>query len=138
MDYKLIEVAKPALNNKKKVVGNFEIKNVDRSVGAMLSGKIAKLYGEEGLPEDTIKFNFKGSAGQSFGAFGMKGLTLILEGEANDYVGKGLSGAKIIIKTPKDATFKQDENVIAGNTITLWCNKRKSIYKWNCRRTFCS
>ena len=89
MDYKLIEIAKEALNNKKSVVGNFEIKNVDRSVGAMLSGKIAKLYGEEGLEEDTIKYYFTGSAGQSFGAFGMKGLTLELEGDANDYVGKG-------------------------------------------------
>lgn len=117
MDYKLIEIAKEALNDKKSVVGNFEIKNVDRAVGAMLSGKIAKLYGEAGLEEDTIKYYFTGSAGQSFGAFGMKGLTLALEGDANDYVGKGLSGGKIIIKTPKAATYKQDENVIAGNTI---------------------
>ncbi|PJI06693.1 MULTISPECIES: glutamate synthase large subunit [Clostridium] len=117
MDYKLIQIAKDAINSGKPVVGNFEIKNVDRSVGAMLSGKVAKAYGENGLPDDTIRFNFIGSAGQSFGAFGMKGMTLILEGEANDYVGKSLSGAKIAIKTPKRATFKQDENVIAGNTI---------------------
>jgi len=117
MDYKLIKIAQNALYDGKKVQADYEIKNVDRAVGAMLSGKIAKIYGNAGLKEDTICFNFKGSAGQSFGAFGAHGLTLSLEGEANDYVGKGLSGAKIIIKTPKEATFKQDENVIAGNTI---------------------
>ncbi len=117
MDHLLIEFAKDALENKKHVVANFEIKNVNRTVGAMISGKIAKRYGHEGLKDDTIVFNFTGSAGQSFGAFGAHGLTLNLEGEANDYVGKGLSGAKISIKTPKNANFKQDENVIAGNTI---------------------
>ena len=117
MDHLLIEFAQDALNNKKHVVGKFEIKNVNRTVGSMLSGKIAKLYGHKGLKDDTIVFNFTGSAGQSFGAFGAHGLTLNLEGEANDYVGKGLSGAKITIKTPENSTFKQDENVIAGNTI---------------------
>ncbi|WP_461205945.1 glutamate synthase large subunit [Clostridium sp. DL1XJH146] len=117
MDYDLIQVAQPALNDNKQVRGSFEINNVDRTVGAMLSGKIAKLYGSEGLPEDTIKLNFYGSAGQSFGAFGMKGLTMILEGDANDYVCKSLSGAKVALKTPKNAGFKAEENYIAGNTI---------------------
>ncbi|MDD3223608.1 MAG: glutamate synthase large subunit [Clostridium sp.] len=127
MDYRLIRIAQGALNEGRKVTADFEIKNVDRAVGAMLSGKIAKQYGDKGLSEDTIVFNFKGSAGQSFGAFGARGLTLCLEGEANDYVGKGLSGAKIIIKTPKEATFKQDENVIAGNTI-LYGATEGSLY----------
>jgi len=117
IDYKLIQVAEKSLKEKIPVKGDFEIRNTDRSVGAMISGKIAKEYGHEGLLEDTIVFNFKGSAGQSFGAFGAKGLTLILEGDANDYVAKGLSGAKIIIKTPKNADFDQDLNTIAGNTI---------------------
>ncbi|MCY6957499.1 glutamate synthase large subunit [Clostridium brassicae] len=117
MDHHLIEVAQSALESKKKVIGSFEIKNTDRTVGTMLSGKIAKEYGEKGLEEDTIIFDFKGSAGQSFGAFGARGLTLVLEGDANDYVGKGLSGAKIIIKVPKEASFKAEENFIAGNTI---------------------
>jgi glutamate synthase (NADPH/NADH) large chain len=117
MDYKLIEMAKPALENGAKVTGDFEIKNVNRTVGAMLSGRIALKYGHDGLPDDTIVYKFTGSAGQSFGAFGAKGLTMILDGEANDYVGKGLSGARIIIKTPKKCKFKQDENIIAGNTI---------------------
>ncbi|MDV3427507.1 MAG: glutamate synthase subunit alpha, partial [Bacillota bacterium] len=117
LDFKLIQVAKDSIDNGRKVTASFDIKNVNRSVGAMLSGKIAEKCGEEGLPEDTITFNFYGSAGQSFGGFAMKGLSLILEGEANDYVGKGLSGGKIIIKTPEAATYKQDENVIAGNTV---------------------
>lgn len=117
LDYRLIECAKKALEDGSKVTGSFEVKNVNRTIGAMLSGEIAKRYGNEGLKEDTIVYNFTGSAGQSFGAFGAKGLTLILEGEANDYVGKGLSGAKIALKTPAEATFKQDENFIAGNTI---------------------
>ena len=117
LDHKLIPIAQYALNDKSKVRCSMEIKNTNRSVGAMLSGKIAKKYGNEGLPEDTIVFEFLGSAGQSFGAFGAKGLTLKIEGECNDYVGKGLSGGKIILKTPKNATYTQNENVIAGNTI---------------------
>jgi len=116
MDYKLIQVADQAISDKAKVRANLEIKNVNRSVGAMLSGTIAKKYGSKGLPEDTIVLNFRGSAGQSFGAFGVNGLTLILEGEANDYVGKSLSGGKVIIKAPKEATFVAEKNVIAGNT----------------------
>ena len=108
---------KPHLENGKKSTSNLEIENVNRSVGAMLSGRIAMKYGATGLPDDTITFNFVGAAGQSFGAFGANGLTLKLVGDANDYVGKGFSGAKIIVKTPENCTFKQDENFIAGNTI---------------------
>jgi len=117
MDYKLIEMAKASIENGLKTVANLEIENVNRSVGSMISGRIAMKYGGDGLPDDTIIFNFFGSAGQSFGAFGANGLTLKLSGDANDYVGKGLSGAKLIIKTPENCTFKQDENFIAGNTI---------------------
>jgi len=117
LDYKLIEMAKPALENGSKTISSLEIENINRSVGAMLSGRIAMKYGAKGLPEDTIVFNFVGASGQSFGAFGAKGLTLRLVGDANDYVAKGLSGAKIIVKTPENCTFKQDENFIAGNTI---------------------
>lgn len=117
IDYKLIQMTQNAVQDKIKVTANLEIKNVNRSVGTMLSGTIAKKYGAKGLPEDTIVLNFKGSAGQSFGAFGINGLTLLLEGDANDYVGKGLSGAKIVIKTPEKATFVAEENIIAGNTI---------------------
>ncbi|MGH4051218.1 MAG: glutamate synthase large subunit [Clostridium sp.] len=117
LDFKLIEMAKTSLEEGKKSTSNLEIENVNRSVGAMLSGRIAMKYGATGLPDDTITINFVGAAGQSFGAFGANGLTLKLVGDANDYVGKGLSGAKIIVKTPESCTFKQDENFIAGNTI---------------------
>jgi glutamate synthase (NADPH/NADH) large chain len=125
LDYRLIECAKKGLEEGAKVTGSFEVKNTNRTIGAMLSGEIAKRYGNEGLQEDTIVYNFIGSAGQSFGAFGAKGLTLILEGEANDYVAKGLSGAKIALKTPTGATFKQDENFIAGNTILYGATEGK-------------
>jgi glutamate synthase domain-containing protein 2/glutamate synthase domain-containing protein 1/glutamate synthase domain-containing protein 3 len=117
LDYKLIQISKQALEEGLHVRRSLEIRNTNRAVGAMLSGEIARKYGHDGLEEDTITFNFNGSAGQSFGAFGAKGLTLTLEGEANDYVGKGLSGAKIVLKTPESATYEQDKNFIAGNTL---------------------
>ncbi len=116
-DHKLIEISKSAIKYKRAVKSAFEIKNTHRSVGAMLSGKIVNAYGAAGLEEDLIHLTFYGSAGQSFGAFGAKGLTMILEGEANDYVGKGLSGAKIIVKPPKNSSFDAGETYIAGNTL---------------------
>jgi len=116
-DHKLIEAAKNAILSKEHVRSSFEIMNTHRTVGAMLSGQIVEKFGEMGLPEDTIEFNFHGSAGQSFGAFSTYGLTMKLEGEANDYVGKGLSGAKLILKPDSKAIFKAEENYIAGNTI---------------------
>lgn len=116
-DLKLIEFAKVSLENKTKVTGDFKIKNINRTVGTMLSGEIAKRYGAEGMPDDTITLNLTGSTGQSFMAFGMKGITINLTGECNDYVGKGLSGAKIKVKLPKECTVKSDENIIVGNTV---------------------
>ncbi|MFA9398672.1 MAG: glutamate synthase large subunit, partial [Clostridiaceae bacterium] len=117
LDHTLIHIAEPALTEQKLVRGNFEIRNVNRAVGSMLSGEIAKAYGIKGLPDDTIVYNFNGSAGQSFGAYGAHGLTLILEGDSNDYVGKGLSGAKLVLKVPDGAPYKAEDNYIAGNTI---------------------
>lgn len=117
LDKELIEISRNALEKGVKVSGNFKVKNTLRAVGTMLSGKIAKSYGDKGLPEDTITLNFKGSAGQSFGAFAVKGLKMILEGDANDYLGKGLSGGKIIVIPPKESTFTPHENTIAGNTL---------------------
>ncbi len=117
LDRELIKKSLPALDLCMPVEITSKIKNTDRTVGAMLSGEIAKRYGQAGLPEDTIKAYFKGSAGQSFGAFLSKGMYFELEGEANDYVGKGLSGGKIVVKAPKESTFKPEENIIAGNTI---------------------
>lgn len=117
IDYQLLEKAKIALEEKKPVEFSLPIRNVHRTVGALLSGRIAKYYGSEGLAEDTIKINLNGSAGQSFGAFLSKGVTLTLEGDANDYVGKGLSGGKIIIYPPKNAQFNAEENSIVGNVV---------------------
>ncbi|OCL27366.1 glutamate synthase subunit alpha [Orenia metallireducens] len=117
LDRKLIELAQPALENGEKVELDLDIYNVNRTTGTMLSGEIAKRYGAKGLADDTIAINFKGYAGQSFGTFGMQGLTLNLEGQANDYIGKGLFGAKIIIKKPQESDFKAHENIIGGNTI---------------------
>ena len=115
LDRKLIELAAPALEKGEAVEIDLGIRNVDRTTGAMLSGRMAAKYGQEGLPDDTVTCRFTGSAGQSFGAFGMKGLTLILEGDSNDYIGKGLSGAKIIVRTPAGATYDPAVNSIVGN-----------------------
>ncbi|MGV3771256.1 MAG: glutamate synthase large subunit, partial [Verrucomicrobiales bacterium] len=111
----LVKLAKPALERGEKVVAELPIKNVNRVVGAILGSEVSRKYGAEGLPEDTIRLNFKGSAGQSLGAFIPKGITLTLEGDANDYVGKGLSGGKIIIFPPKGSTFAAEDNIIIGN-----------------------
>lgn len=127
MDNRLLQMAKKAINEGTPVRASLEIRNIHRAVGAMLSGEIARKYGQKGLPDNTITFNFNGSAGQSFGAFGMKGLTLILEGDANDYVAKGLSGAKIVVKTPEDAAYKEDESFIAGNTVLYGATSGKAF-----------
>lgn len=112
---KLLRMCKPALENKKPIRAKLKIENVDRVVGTVVGSEISKRYGEEGLPEDTIKLNFVGSAGQSFGAFVPKGMTLELEGDSNDYIGKGLSGGKIIVYPPKTADFDPDKNILVGN-----------------------
>jgi glutamate synthase domain-containing protein 2/glutamate synthase domain-containing protein 1/glutamate synthase domain-containing protein 3 len=117
LDYKLIDHACEALENATPVSFRLPIRNVHRSVGAMLSGEIARRYGSQGLPEETIRFEFAGSAGQSFGAFLVKGVTLTLEGDANDYVGKGLSGGKLIIYPPRDSEFQPEENILVGNVV---------------------
>ncbi len=112
---KLLRMCKSALENKKPIRAKLKINNVDRVVGTLVGSEISKRYGEEGLPEDTIKLSFVGSAGQSFGAFVPKGMTLELEGDSNDYIGKGLSGGKIIVYPPRDSVFKPEENIIIGN-----------------------
>ena len=115
LDWKLLEIAKPALENQEKVYAEFPIINTDRACGTVLSNEITKRYEEAGLPDDTIHLKFKGSAGQSFGAFNTKGVTLELEGEANDYFGKGLSGANLVLYPDRTATFDATENIIVGN-----------------------
>jgi glutamate synthase (ferredoxin) len=112
---KLMKVCLPAIDDAKKVEASFEIKNVDRVTGTIVGSEITKKYGSAGLPEDTVKLHFKGSAGQSFGAFIPNGMTLSLEGESNDYIGKGLSGGKIAVYPDHEATFVPKENIIIGN-----------------------
>ncbi|MCX5697994.1 MAG: glutamate synthase large subunit [Candidatus Omnitrophica bacterium] len=116
LDLKLIALANNALENAQKIRVELPINNTNRTAGAMLSGKVCKIYGEEGLPEDTIYYKFNGIAGQSFGAWLAKGVTFELEGMANDYVGKGISGGKLIIYPDKKTSYKSEENIIIGNT----------------------
>ncbi|MFZ4770297.1 MAG: glutamate synthase-related protein, partial [Ferruginibacter sp.] len=115
LDWKLLKAAEPALMKQEKITASFDIKNTDRTTGTILSNEISKIYKSAGLPDDTIHFKFNGTAGQSFGAFNTKGITLELEGDANDYFGKGLSGAKLIIYPSKNASFVPEENIIIGN-----------------------
>jgi len=116
LDLKLIGLAHEALEKQHPLRQELNINNTDRATGAMLSGRVCKIYGEEGLPEDTIHFKFKGVAGQSFGAWLAKGITFELEGMTNDYVGKGISGGKIIIYPDKRADYDPAKNIIIGNT----------------------
>ena len=117
LDHKFISVGRPALENKEPVQAKFKIGNVDRSAGAMLSGEVAKRYGYAGLAEDTIWYTLTGVAGQSFGAWTAQGVTLDLIGEGNDYVGKGLSGGKLIVRPHPDSGIVPDESMIVGNTV---------------------
>ncbi len=117
LDYQLIEKAKDALEQKTPVEFHVPIRNVHRTVGAMLSGEVARRYGSEGLPDDTIKIHFTGSAGQSFGAFLAKGITLSLEGDANDYAGKGLSGGRLVVYPPRKSKYVAEENTVVGNVV---------------------
>jgi glutamate synthase (NADPH/NADH) large chain len=117
LDHELIAAAGPALKDGKPVRGDYEVRNVNRTVGAMLSGEVAMAYGHAGLPEDTISFRFRGAAGQSFGAFAARGVSLELIGDANDYVGKGLSGGRIVVRQPPEARRDPTRNIIVGNTV---------------------
>ena len=115
LDWKLLEASKPALENQTPIKASFNIINTDRTIGSILSNEITKKYRSAGLPDDTIHFKFTGTAGQSFGAFNTRGITLELEGDANDYFGKGLSGARLVVYPAKEARFVPEENIIIGN-----------------------
>ena len=117
LDNQLIRVAEPAITRGEFVTGEFPISNVNRTVGTMLGAEITRKFGGSGLPNDSIRFIFRGSAGQSFGAFIPSGLTLVIEGDTNDYLGKGLSGGKLVVKPNRKAPFQAEKNVIAGNVI---------------------
>jgi glutamate synthase (NADPH/NADH) large chain len=137
LDHKLILDANKAIKGKEKVWITYPIINTDRTIGAMLSGEISKRYGEEALPEETISCTFKGTAGQSFGAFLVGGITFRLEGDANDYIGKGLSGGKIIVVPPAGSTFKPEENIIIGNTTFYGATKGEAFIHGMAGERFC-
>ena len=136
-DRSIIGMATPAIESKMPVHLNFPICNTDRSVGAMLSGRITAKYGNEALPEDTVSVTFKGSAGQSFGAFLCHGVTFRLEGDANDYLGKGLSGGKIIVTPPKNSIFLPQDNIIAGNTLLYGATEGEVYINGQVGERFC-
>jgi len=128
LDHDLIALAKEALETKTPVEMSFPIRNINRTVGAMLSGEIARRYGSAGLPEDTLRLNFEGSAGQSFGAFLAHGVTMRLEGDANDYVGKGLSGGRLIVYPPRGSRFAAEENILVGNVVLYGATSGEAFF----------
>ena len=137
LDTKLIAYADLAIEDKIAIQSVFDIKNTDRAVGAMLSNQIAKKYGSTGLEDDSISFRFRGSAGQSFGAFAAKGITFTVEGDTNDYFGKGLSGAKLIVVTDRDARFEPSENIIIGNVALYGATSGEAYIKGVAGERFC-
>ena len=137
LDRELINRSFPSITSGMPVELDFTIKNTNRSVGAMLSGAVAKKYGNEGLPDNTISCTFKGSAGQSFGAFLEHGISFRLEGDANDYVGKGLSGGRIVIVPPSGTTFIPENNIIAGNTILYGATSGEMYINGRVGERFC-
>jgi glutamate synthase (NADPH/NADH) large chain len=137
LDWKLLDAAKPAIDKQQPIRASFDIKNTDRTAGTLLSNELTKKYRSAGLPDNTIHFDFTGTAGQSFGAFTNKGLTLELEGDANDYFGKGLSGAKLIIYPPKTASFIPEENSIIGNVAFYGATSGESFIRGKAGERFC-
>jgi glutamate synthase (NADPH/NADH) large chain len=137
LDWKLLEAAKPAIEKQERVTASFTIKNTDRTAGTILSNEITKKYKAAGLPDGTIHFKFNGTAGQSFGAFTTKGVTLELEGDANDYFGKGLSGASLVIYPPKTASFVPEENSIIGNVAFYGATSGEAFIRGNAGERFC-
>ncbi len=129
LDNTLIEKAKEAITSKRPIKITSAVHNYNRCVGTMLSGEIARKYGDEGLPEDTIQCFFKGNGGQSFGAFLAHGVTMSVEGDANDYVGKGLSGGRLAVYPPKDVTFAAEENIIIGNVALYGATSGEAFFR---------
>tara|TARA_Y100000385_G_scaffold291401_1_gene369167 strand:- start:22103 stop:26614 length:4512 start_codon:yes stop_codon:yes gene_type:complete len=137
LDTRLIAYADLAIEDKIAIQSTFDIKNTDRAVGAMLSNEIAKKYGSNGLEDDSISFRFRGYAGQSFGAFAAKGITFTVEGDTNDYFGKGLSGAKLIVVTDREAKFEPSENIIIGNVALYGATSGEAYIKGMAGERFC-
>jgi glutamate synthase domain-containing protein 3 len=137
LDNQLIEQCRPALERREKVELDLGIRNLNRTVGAMLAGEVARRHGKDGLPPGTIKLSFKGSAGQSFGAFAMEGMEMSLEGDANDYIGKGIAGGVLSVRPPKGATFRADENILIGNVAMYGATGGKAFFNGRAGERFC-
>ena len=137
LDRKLIALSRGAIHHGKKLHRQLPIVNTNRTVGTMLSHEVVKVWGERGLPLDTVHFKFNGSAGQSFGAFLARGITLELEGDSNDYVGKGLSGGRLIIYPPRDSTFVPEDNVIIGNVALYGATGGRAFFRGRAAERFC-
>src|SRR5439155_15623080 len=137
LDNQLIELCQPALESKEHVSAQLPIRNVNRTVGTMLGSRLTTLHGGEGLPDDTISLTFTGSAGQSFGAFVPRGITMRLVGDANDYLGKGLSGGRLIVHPPEQSLFKAEENIIAGNVILYGATSGEAYLRGVVGERFC-
>ncbi len=133
----LLDLAQPALERGEKVRADVEIRNINRVVGTILGNEVTKRHGAEGLPEDTIHFHFRGSAGQSFGAFVPRGITLELEGDANDYFGKGLSGGRLVLYPPAESTFPPGQNIIVGNVAFYGATTGEAFIRGMAGERFC-
>ncbi len=129
LDWKMIEAAKDAIDHRKPVTGEFAIRNVNRTVGGLLSSAVTKVHGFDGLPPETIRYTLRGSAGQSFGAWLAPGVELTLIGDANDYTGKGLSGGVLAVRPPDEVTFKAEENVLIGNTVLYGATAGRAFFR---------
>ena len=137
INYALVEKARVALERKKKIEMDLEIKNINRTLATILSSEISRKHGEEGLPKDTIKIHARGSAGQSFMAFGVHGITVDLQGEANDYFGKGLSGGTLILRPPVNSTYEATANVIVGNVAFYGATRGEAYIRGMAGERFC-
>ncbi len=137
LDRELLRRAQPALERGEKIAFESKIRNVDRTTGAMLSAEVSRRYGAEGLPPETISITFRGSAGQSFGAFSAAGVSLRVEGDANDYVGKGLSGGRIVVVPPPEASWKPEDNIIAGNVVLYGATGGECYLRGRVGERFC-
>ena len=137
IEFEILEKAHPALFRKEKISLDFPIHNTDRAVGAIISNEISKIYGAEGLPENTLRLNFTGSAGQSFGAFATKGLCMVVNGNTNDYLGKGLSGARLVVKIPDGSTLVPEENIITGNVSLYGATSGEAYINGKAGERFC-
>jgi glutamate synthase (ferredoxin) len=133
----LVPACAPALERGEKVSLELPIRNVNRTVGTILGSELTRRHGGAGLPDDTIKLKFTGSAGQSFGAFVPRGITLTLEGDSNDYVGKGLSGGKIIVYPPRSSTFVPEDNVLIGNVALYGATSGRAFFRGRAGERFC-